>query len=726
MWFEAVFVCCAGIIMICTDQRGHKSDQETKMRSAACVFVPILCLFLYGRRYSVTELLAGYLLLVLFLAGKRLSVIKGTIFRIGIYGVKVSICIFLYVFVVNAYTPEEHAIAISREEACSVFIVTSAILFLSEKIKAYMVKKSFYTYNRLVFLLVPFVGFYMIESPYNINLDTMSLKFVTGNILLLAFLLILLYCFLGLKVASGLFLTVCVVFGVANYYVGRFRGSPVMPSDLLSINTAFQVAGGYEFEITKQILSCSLLWYAAIALLCCLPESQPVQRWKIKTIACSVVLCVCCNEFLTMNIEVKYDWQLNPWDITGAYWTTGSLFGFKTLLDKLDVAVPGGYNRDKTEDILAAYKTEEGENSLNPTIIVIMDETFSDLHILGDFVCSSGYLDEWDQTNDFVYKGNLFVSVHGGWTANSEFEFLTGCSMGNCAMNTVPYQSYNLKKIGNMADILKNQGYQAIAVHPEYKGNWNRMRVYGNFGFDDFLGKDDFENPEYIRSHISDHSSFEKVIELYEKNQKGKQFIFNVTMQNHGGYNIEELKGMDTITLKGEGQEFSDVETYLTLIRESDRAIHDLIEYFRNVNDPVVICIFGDHLPAVNETWMEQVMGKKEDSLSLEELERRYAVPYMIWANYDTACQQKELDTSANYLGALLLDQADIPRTAYTNFLLHMQEEVPVINVFGYQTKDGQWHSFEEETEVSGWVEQYRMLQYYTMFDSARKMEYYR
>ncbi len=726
MWFETVFVCCAGIIMICTDQRCHKSDQETKIRSAVCIFVPVLGLLLYGRRYSVKELLAGFLLLLLILVGKRLLVRKGTIFQMAIYGVKTCICIFLYVFVVKAYTPEEYNIAMSGEEVCAVFVGITVILFLSERIKAYMIKKSFYAGGWLYFVLTPFVGFYIIESPYNINLDQMSLKFVSGNILFLAFFLVLFYCFLGLKAALGLFLTVCMVFGVANYYVGMFRGSPVMPSDLLSVNTAFQVAGGYEFKITKQVISSVLLWYAGISLTCCLPEVLPVRRWKVKTVACSLALCICCKELLAINIEEKYNWYLNPWDINGAYWTIGSMFGFKTLLDKMAVAVPDGYSRDKTEEVLTTYGTNEGESSANPTIIAIMDETFSDLRILEDFACSDDYLDNWNRMDDFVYKGNLFVSVHGGWTANSEFEFLTGCSMGNCAMNIVPYQSYNLKNVGNMADLLRNQGYRTTALHPEYKGNWNRMRVYGNLGFHDFLGKDDFENPVYIRSHISDQSSFEKIIELYEKNQKEKQFIFNVTMQNHGGYNIEELNGMDTITLKKDRQDFSDVETYLTLIRESDQAIHDLIEYFRNVNEPVIICIFGDHLPAVNETWVENVMGKKADSLSLEELERRYAVPYMVWANYDTQNQQIEMDTSANYLGALLLEQAGIPRTAYTNFLLQMQEKVPVLNVFGYQTTDGQWHTFDEETEVSEWVEQYRMLQYYTMFDSGRKMEYYR
>ena len=115
----------------------------------------------------------------------------------AIYGVKTCICIFLYVFVVKAYTPEEYNIAMSGEEVCAVFVGITVILFLSERIKAYMIKKSFYAGGWLYFVLTPFVGFYIIESPYNINLDQMSLKFVSGNILFLAFFLVLFYCLIN-------------------------------------------------------------------------------------------------------------------------------------------------------------------------------------------------------------------------------------------------------------------------------------------------------------------------------------------------------------------------------------------------------------------------------------------------------------------------------------------------------------------------------------------------
>lgn len=281
-----------------------------------------------------------------------------------------------------------------------------------------------------------------------------------------------------------------------------------------------------------------------------------------------------------------------------------------------------------------------------------------------------------------------------------------------------------LKNIGNMTDILNRNGYITTAIHPEYKGNWTRTRVYESFGFDTFLNIDNFESPERIHDSVSDCVSFDKVIEVFESSDC-PQFIFNVTMQNHGGYDINKMSGFELVELKETWRGFSDVETYLTLIRESDKAIGQLLEYFRTVDRPVIVCIFGDHQPGVNGLWIEEVMGKTKEQITFEEQQRKYCVPYIIWANYDMGKSPQTLNTSSNYLGALLLDQAGIDRSDYMKFLVQMQKEIPILNAFGYQTKDEVWHSFEETIEVSKWIYDYKIVQYNAMFDTKRNKKYY-
>ena len=80
-----------------------------------------------------------------------------------------------------------------------------------------------------------------------------------------------------------------------------------------------------------------------------------------------------------------------------------------------------------------------------PNIIVIMNEAFSDPSVLGDFTTNEDYmpfvhslLDGADNT----ISGHLNVSVKGGNTANTEFEYLTGASMA-----FLPYGSIRISSM---------------------------------------------------------------------------------------------------------------------------------------------------------------------------------------------------------------------------------------------------------------------------------------
>ena len=57
-------------------------------------------------------------------------------------------------------------------------------------------------------------------------------------------------------------------------------------------------------------------------------------------------------------------------------------------------------------------------------------------------------------------------------------------------------------------------------------------------GFDHFYSETDFKNPKMFRKYISDKSDFKKIEELYENRTEKEEpfYLFNVTMQNHGGF----------------------------------------------------------------------------------------------------------------------------------------------------------------------------------------------
>ena len=752
MWFELGFFILAAVLPWRRKPQGFGWAPAEKGYLAVWAAAPALFVLLYRRTFSVNELLA--MMLAYFLAwickelvhraakllerickdslhgeGKVPGFVR-TRFPVSLYVpflFKAATALCLYVWVISRYQPGSSDRAISQQEAVLFFTGISVCLFLSAGIRTWVQHKEWRIPAVALGTAVPVLGFYIVERTYNPYLEEMSLRFVTGNILWLTALFFMMYFLVPWKrAAAAVFLTLCLGFGAGNYYVGQFRGNPLMPGDLFSAGTAVQVAKGYSFVITQQVLTGVLCWYAGIALLCCLPAEQANKGWRIRATAAGLAVCVSMHHLGTVEVEDAYHWQLDQWNVGSSYQSVGSVFGFTALIEKMSVSAPQGYSTRQAEQLLEQYQPVPNTSDHSPSILVIMDETFSDLRILGNFSCSEEYLQNWYAMDDYVYRGKLYVSVFGGCTANSEYEFFTGASMSNHPPGIVPYQNYNLKHVGNLADLLRERGYRTSAVHPQQKGNWNRVRTYADFGFTSFYGLEDFKNPRYLRGHVSDQSDFDKVIELFESGQGEPQFIFNVTMQNHGGYQAGELSDLRTVTLDEPWDGYPDVETYLTLIRESDQAICRLVDYFSKVEEPVVLCIFGDHLPNLDHAWMEQVMGRPDSELSLEEIERKYAVPYLIWTNFQTADRCRELDTSANYLGALLLTQAGVRPSAYTSYLLHMQKEIPVINAAGYRTNDGQWHAYGEQTDASDWLERYRMLQYYAVFDSDREIRYFR
>ena len=83
--------------------------------------------------------------------------------------------------------------------------------------------------------------------------------------------------------------------------------------------------------------------------------------------------------------------------------------------------------------------------------------------------------------------------------------------------------------------------------------------------------------------------------------------------------------------------------------------------------------------------------------MTVEEAKLRYQVPYVIWANFDIE-ENQNADTDISFLAAEVMEIADIPTTAYQNFLLKLKQNP------------------DSET----YLEEYQIVQYYYMFDYGK------
>lgn len=587
----------------------------------------------------------------------------------------------------------------------------------------YISKRTRQIWANVWMLLTPVILFLMMEhinNPYgNLNI---GLKYWIINVAILEIIFIFFYyiCF-PYRITVIIFYGIGVVFSIANYCVGIFRnGNAIMPSDIPALKTAMNLSSNYKIELPIN----SFKWIS-LAIICCVVTvcvcRMIENRMKIKTRICLGGLILVLTLSGYMGIDFKngyYKINLDYWEISNSYYKYGIPVTFLTLCQNTKVKKPENY---KKESVIEVYNTYDDNNNREqnitddkrPTVIAIMNESWSDLNIIHDFESNPDYMPFWHSFDTPVMKGDLLVSVHGSRTCNTEFEFLTGASMRNLPRWSYPYQQYSLKTLPSLAREFKNNGYDTVAIHPGKPENWNRKNALLNLGFDRFIDKNDFIDPEYIGYFISDKSCYDKIIEEF-KNKEKEKFIFAVTIQNHGGYNSSRFNNDEMVQLGSELNTYTDAREYLTLIQKADQALESLFTYFEKIDEPVIICIFGDHQPYLDEEFYEKLYGHSLKELSSEEEEKRYMTPYLIWSNYDTGIQKERKNTSANFLGTLLLNASGILENPFYEYIYSMQQEITEMNRDYYRTKDGVLHKSDEDDE---WLKEYQDMQYYEMFD---------
>lgn len=590
-----------------------------------------------------------------------------------------------------------------------------------EKVMKFKINKK--VIEAVALLVIPVVLFYTMEWFLRNPFEKMRVSAQVLNILFFELGVFFLFFVVGsARIAIRIEAVIAMLVGLINYFVVQFRSNPVQPWDIFSIKTAAVVADNYKYSLEKHAMVCLGIFALIIIGTFPVPKREKIRK-KVR-IGGSVVLFLLLI-FLTKYTQSPdaisrfhlYDKLFTPNTMT---YKDGTVVAFLMQCQYMSVSMPEGYSDRAAEEILASVREkEEGlQTGLTkeemPNIIVIMNEAFSDLSILGEYSTNEDEMPFVRSLMDGQYNtisGYMDVSVLGGNTANTEFEFLTGDTMAFLPQGSVPYQQYVHGKTETIASSLKDMGYRTVALHPYLSTGWEREEVYGYFGFDAFYSQKDFENPLLYRKYISDRSDIEKVIEIYEQDPDTPLFLFNVTMQNHSSYS----DAFDNFTpqIEVESSDSFALNQYLSLLRESDKALEQLVYYFERIDDPTIIVFFGDHQPTDSVVSpIYKLNGKKVSDLSEEELRLRYQVPYIIHANFDTE-EEQNVPMSTNYLGVKTLQLAGLPLTDYQKFLVNQYQEYPSVSFLQIQDAGKNRYSIDKKDEL---LDDYQILQYYQLF----------
>ena len=634
------------------------------------------------------------------------------------------------------------------------FIIGAFITF-NIKIKNSLINS---IWHFVFFILSPIITMTMTECLNNIFIYDMTYLGFLANYLVILLLLFLIFAFCGsFRVSLLITNTVCYGLALAHCYVVLFRGTPFVPMDFLSVTTAVNVANTYNFTPTHTVIIGSLIFIflTVLGIKIKTPKYTAVTKIVSRTFMGTFFVCLICLFYFTSifaNAGVKPDF----WNQSRGYRNYGFVFSFFCNTKYLYMTEPNGYNAETIGDYVSSTVDKDEPAVIKPSgnepnIICIMNESLSDLSVLGEFTTNQDYMPFMHSLTENTVKGNLYVPVIGAGTSNTEFEFLTGHSTAFLPSGSNAYMLYVKNPLASLVSTLEGQGYSSWAFHPYYSTGWDRVKVYQNFGFDSFsflenlidvsLLSDYTKNngdAEYLQSlvntyypdrtnmllrqYVSDSYNYDVIIDNYENRDKSKPyFVFNVTMQNHGGYSNSASNFDECIQITSSPTYYNKASKYLSLIKASDDAFKGLIEYFSNVKEPTIICMFGDHQPNIETEFIASLLGVNSvNGLSIEQEQARHITPFYIWANYDI--EEKHIDKlSSNYLSSYMLDIAGLKLTEYNKYLLKLSETLPVIDTVGYIDCNNNYYKWSDKSDYTQILSEYERIQYNNIFDSEHK-----
>ena len=600
-------------------------------------------------------------------------------------------------------------------------------------------------------LLMPFATITMTECLNNVFIYNMTYLGFLGNYLVILIMYFIFFALTGnLKVSYLVVTPILYGFALAHCYVMNFRGTPFIPMDFLSITTAAGVANTYNYWPDYKIITGTMLFI--FILIISIKTKTP--RYNILTKVISRTFAATFSSVLLIlffGTSVFADMGVRPdfWNQTRGYRNYGFVFSFFSNTKYLYMSEPDEYDPNAIKDYV--NNGEQNEDNIDdsyqkPNIICIMNETLSDLRILGDLQTNEEYMPFLSNLKENTVRGNLYVPVIGAGTSNTEFEFLTGHSTAFLPSGSNAYMLYIKNHIASLVSTMEAQGYSSFALHPYYKAGWKRTEVYENLGFNKFVGLEDILGPDLIqefqangsdpdylqglidesfpnsgmllRQYVSDKYNYDLLIKDYENRDKSvPYFAFNVTMQNHGGYTISAQNFEENIYATNVSKTYPKANKYLSLIKYTDDAFKGLIEYFSNVKEPTVICMFGDHQPSIETGFISEIMGVDSlSNLTPEQEQSRYCTPFYIWANYDIEEQEIER-LSSNYLSSLVLKTAGIKLTEYNKYLLNLSKTLPVIDNAGYIDAEGNYYKWSDNSPYTDLLDEYEKIQYNNIFD---------
>lgn len=611
--------------------------------------------------------------------------------------------------------------------------VALAVGFLGAEFRWNIIDDFFRRYPVIVLPLLAAGDFFQMEASNENPFTSLKAAGALWSFLAALCVYLILYALTNRAWLSGMLgALLFTIWALVNYFTLQFRGTPVSPGDMFSAGTAMDMvqSGKYHLSFSGTVLLILVIFLMQSSLIISVFGVKGSGTTRIKIIR-GMVFAV-AGVWLWAGYMTQLPGSVGlyrvEWSWTENYYPKGYLCTTLMRVPLLFYQKPAGYSDQAVCDIvneLIADNTGSAQaEAKRPNVVLIVNESWFDWRQAEEFTASAPVMSFVDQLDNCV-RGFAVNPVVG--TSASEYEVLTSNSMCLFPTNN-PFTQMDMTKGNSLPRYLKELGYKSIAMHPCPSENYNRYIVYPDLGFDRSYFYEDSEiwedDPVFIHGGYSDADCFHFLQRLFEENKEEKPlFLYNLTFQNHGGYQMADVNGGDwetdpdrwiTVT---DGFEYarSEAEEYLTSISYTDEAFSQLVEYFSQQEEPTIICMVGDHSPYFSTEDPDRLLERGQDVIAHE-----LGTPFVIWANYPIE------EENIGYIGmpqlaAILLKTAGIELSPYYQAILDMTEEIPLLGSHFYETSDGKFAEYNFEEKLPEALNRYLNLEYSSIARGTQK-----
>lgn len=420
-------------------------------------------------------------------------------------------------------------------------------------------------------------------------------------------------------------ITVVIVgLAVTNSILLCFRITPLAATDIALLTSVFEIMGIYL--TVWQIILLVLLVLVVIAWLIYLGIRMKKQVYHPLLAVCNAVISILAV-VLMIHIGDARGWlQTEFANLPDAYADNGFVYCFTRSLFDRGISKPDTYDEDTVDNILEDMKKQKtNEVEEKPNIIFIQLESFMDLKRMQGVTYSEEPTPVYSSLRKTCPGGFLKVPSVGAGTANTEFEILTGMTLDYFGAGEYPYKTVlQDETCESMAYNLRELGYRTGVLHNNTGSFYSRNKVFANLGFDYFVSSEYMENLSYNPIGWAKDKVLTGQIQHILKATSEPDLIYTITVQDHGKYPTELLENPH-IKVSGfapEDEERQNAFTYyVNQCHETDAFLGSLIATLNAFEEPVVLVLYGDHLPNLDITEEELASGNL------------FQTEYVIWSN---------------------------------------------------------------------------------------------